>query len=110
MPGKQRMAQMKEHRGEERLRSIGQAGQSGESGHAKEEKVLCDLWGKEGQGEGWRHAVTGRGGAEMETGSLSHHIKSDQQMVPRSETLPLRCRGTIGPQSIALSQQFSLRS
>lgn len=54
MPGKERVAQMKEHRGEERLGSAGQSGQSGESGHAKEEKVMCGLWGKEGQGEGWR--------------------------------------------------------
>lgn len=53
MPGKETVAQVKEHRGEERLGSAGQSGQSAESGHAKE-KDMCGLWGKEGQGEGWR--------------------------------------------------------
>lgn len=53
VPGKERVAHMKEHRGEERLGSAGQSGQSGESGHAKEDKVMCGLWGKEGQGKGW---------------------------------------------------------
>lgn len=48
--------------------------------------------------KGGDNAVTGRGGAKMET--VSRHTKSDQQMVPRSETLPLRCRGTIDTQRI----------
>lgn len=45
---------MKENRGEGRLGLAGQSGQSGESGHAKEEKVMCGVWAKENQGEGWR--------------------------------------------------------
>lgn len=55
MPGKERGAlTMKENRGEERLGLAGQSGQSEESGHAKEEKVMCGLWAKKTQGEGWR--------------------------------------------------------
>lgn len=53
-------------------------------------------------------SLGGRGGVEMEM--VSSHSKSDQQMVPRYETLPLRCRGTINTQCIALLHQLSLIS